>query len=218
MHLLPLLVQDWISVSGRILKKPSCRMASLSGKRAISISHNRKWRTGDFDSQIKKEYRGRESACQPAAVAEKRQVPPVRPARKISDMAGSFDALSPGQVIAAVERVFEVALDGTLFPYPSYINRHDVGETNRPGVRGRPLDLLPMRFPDANPCRDHRAGGGPQDLASSGEDRSLTAGARTHFVESVIYLRARSGGVPCPASTAEARERKRLDRLHTYGF
>ncbi len=38
-------------------------------------------------------------------------------------MAGSFDTLSPETVIAAVERAFGLPLDGTLYPYPSYINR-----------------------------------------------------------------------------------------------
>jgi Ser/Thr protein kinase RdoA (MazF antagonist) len=80
----------------------------------------------------------------------------VRPARKISDMAGSFDALSPGQVIAAVERVFEVALDGTLFPYPSYINRlygvrteeggEHVAKFYRPGRWSREALLDEQRF------------------------------------------------------------------------
>lgn len=38
-------------------------------------------------------------------------------------MNGSFDFLAPETVLAAVERAFDLALDGTLDPYPSYINR-----------------------------------------------------------------------------------------------
>ena len=36
---------------------------------------------------------------------------------------GSFEALSPGDVVHAVERAFAVVLDGTLDSYPSYVNR-----------------------------------------------------------------------------------------------
>jgi Ser/Thr protein kinase RdoA (MazF antagonist) len=36
---------------------------------------------------------------------------------------GSFEALSPGDVVNAVERAFAVVLDGTLDSYPSYVNR-----------------------------------------------------------------------------------------------
>ena len=36
---------------------------------------------------------------------------------------GSFDLLSPGDAISAVERAFAVVLDGTLDSYPSYVNR-----------------------------------------------------------------------------------------------
>lgn len=36
---------------------------------------------------------------------------------------GSFDTLSPEVVIPAVEQAFGVRLDGTVTPYPSYINR-----------------------------------------------------------------------------------------------
>jgi len=37
--------------------------------------------------------------------------------------AGSFEPLSPGGAIRAVERAYEVLLDGTLDSYPSYVNR-----------------------------------------------------------------------------------------------
>lgn len=36
---------------------------------------------------------------------------------------GTFDLLTPDAVLAAVEGAFPVALDGTIVPYPSYINR-----------------------------------------------------------------------------------------------
>ena len=38
-------------------------------------------------------------------------------------MTGSFDLLAPETVAAAVEQGFGLSLDGTLDPYPSYINR-----------------------------------------------------------------------------------------------
>jgi Ser/Thr protein kinase RdoA (MazF antagonist) len=38
-------------------------------------------------------------------------------------MTASFDFLSPETVVTAVERAFALTLDGTLQPYPSYINR-----------------------------------------------------------------------------------------------
>ncbi|MBN1835207.1 MAG: serine/threonine protein kinase [Spirochaetales bacterium] len=38
-------------------------------------------------------------------------------------MTGSFDFLAPEAVITAVEQAFGLSLDGTLAPYPSYINR-----------------------------------------------------------------------------------------------
>jgi Ser/Thr protein kinase RdoA (MazF antagonist) len=38
-------------------------------------------------------------------------------------MTGSFDFLSPETVVSAVEQAFALTLDGTLQPYPSYINR-----------------------------------------------------------------------------------------------
>jgi len=34
-----------------------------------------------------------------------------------------FDALTPDLVLDAVEQAFDVTLDGTITPYPSYINR-----------------------------------------------------------------------------------------------
>ena len=37
--------------------------------------------------------------------------------------AGSFDLLTPEAVIAAVEQAYGLRLDGTVTPYPSYINR-----------------------------------------------------------------------------------------------
>jgi hypothetical protein len=36
---------------------------------------------------------------------------------------GSFELLSPDAVIKSVEAAFGLTLDGTLVPYPSYINR-----------------------------------------------------------------------------------------------
>ena len=41
--------------------------------------------------------------------------PPVR--------AGAFDALTPDLVLTAVEDAFDLVLDGTIDPYPSYVNR-----------------------------------------------------------------------------------------------
>lgn len=38
-------------------------------------------------------------------------------------MSGPFDFLSPGIVLEAVESAFGLAPDGSLFPYPSYVNR-----------------------------------------------------------------------------------------------
>lgn len=38
-------------------------------------------------------------------------------------MSGSFDDLAPATVLAAVEQAYGLRLDGTLDPYPSYINR-----------------------------------------------------------------------------------------------
>jgi len=38
-------------------------------------------------------------------------------------MTGSFDFLSPDTVVAAVEQAYGLSLDGTIQPYPSYINR-----------------------------------------------------------------------------------------------
>ena len=51
-----------------------------------------------------------------------------------------------------------------------------------------PLTCSQMRLADADSCRDHRAGGGPQDLAAPGEDRSFTARAGPNFVEVAICL------------------------------
>ena len=36
---------------------------------------------------------------------------------------GSFDLLTPEAVISAIEQSHGVVLDGTVIPYPSYINR-----------------------------------------------------------------------------------------------
>lgn len=38
-------------------------------------------------------------------------------------MPASFDPLTPDAVLSAVEQAFDLSLDGTLNPYPSYINR-----------------------------------------------------------------------------------------------
>ena len=38
-------------------------------------------------------------------------------------MIGSFDFLSPDSVLHAAEEAYELSLDGTLQPYPSYVNR-----------------------------------------------------------------------------------------------
>lgn len=38
-------------------------------------------------------------------------------------MSGSFDALSPATIVSGVEQAFGLALDGSLDPLPSYINR-----------------------------------------------------------------------------------------------
>lgn len=39
------------------------------------------------------------------------------------DGGGAFDGLSPQLVIATVEQVYGLSLDGTMVPYPSYVNR-----------------------------------------------------------------------------------------------
>ena len=71
-----------------------------------------------------------------------------------------------------------------------------VGETDRPGVRSRPVPSGPpyghlrpsaglssVFGSDADPRRDPRAGAGPPDPAASGEDPPLTSRARPSFVE-----------------------------------
>lgn len=69
---------------------------------------------------------------------------------------GSFEALSPGGAVHAVERAFSVVLDGTLDSYPSYVNRvygmrREDGETlvakfYRPGRWNRAAILDEHRF------------------------------------------------------------------------
>jgi Ser/Thr protein kinase RdoA (MazF antagonist) len=69
---------------------------------------------------------------------------------------GSFEVLSPGDAVRAVERSFGVVLDGTLDSYPSYVNRvygmrRDDGETlvakfYRPGRWTREAILDEHRF------------------------------------------------------------------------
>jgi len=69
---------------------------------------------------------------------------------------GSFEALSPGDAVHAVERAFSVVLDGTLESYPSYVNRvygmrREDGETlvakfYRPGRWTRAAILDEHRF------------------------------------------------------------------------
>jgi len=62
-----------------------------------------------------------------------------------------------------------------------------LGQAHCPGIRGRSADLSSLFSSDAYPCRNHRAGGGPQDPAPSGENRSLTAWVRPGFVELRAY-------------------------------
>ena len=45
--------------------------------------------------------------------------PPADPRRP----GGVFDALTPQTMIAAVEQAYDLVLDGTVMPYPSYVNR-----------------------------------------------------------------------------------------------
>jgi Ser/Thr protein kinase RdoA (MazF antagonist) len=69
---------------------------------------------------------------------------------------GSFELLSPGDAVHAVERAFAVVLDGTLDSYPSYVNRvygmrRDDGEAlvakfYRPGRWTRAAILDEHRF------------------------------------------------------------------------
>ena len=75
-----------------------------------------------------------------------------------------------------------------------------LGKAHCPGLRGRPDDLQPMWLIDANSRGHHRAAGDPQDPAPPGEDRPLTAGVRSSFVELAICLPACSREYSVPAA------------------
>lgn len=68
---------------------------------------------------------------------------------------GAFDALTPDVVVQAVERTFALELDGTVEPYPSYINRVYGICTDE----GRPLIVKfyrPGRWSDAAILDEHQ--------------------------------------------------------------
>jgi len=69
-----------------------------------------------------------------------------------------------------------------------------------------PDDLQPMWLIDANSRGHHRAAGDPQDPAPPGEDRPLTAGVRSSFVELAICLPACSREYSVPAAPLSSSE------------
>ena len=68
---------------------------------------------------------------------------------------GSFELLSPGDVVHAVERAFAIVLDGTLDSYPSYVNRV-YGMRGMTGRRSSPSSTGPGRWTGEAILDEHR--------------------------------------------------------------
>jgi Ser/Thr protein kinase RdoA (MazF antagonist) len=142
-------------------------------------------------------------------------------------MNGSFDFLSPHTVIHAVEQAYGLSLDGTLQPYPSYINRvyglrdqegsSFVAKFYRPGRWSCEaildehrflLDCAEAELPVVAPL--HRPDGGTLAEAIAGEQEKI---------EILLALFPRRGGRSFDAESAEdwLRLGSMIARCHTVG-